>query len=103
MQHAIAHHDLVLLRAEAGMQQVILSLEGESVVLPDSAISLETSIKNIKTDACGNQTVEILSVAQDGNDKVVLNSRDIFARVPVEKDCSAIPLHRCVWWKERKA
>lgn len=98
-QNAMQHNFAVFLRAEAGMRQVILSLQGESVGLPDSAIALKTSVKKIKTDRCGNQMVEILSVAQDDHDKVMLNSGDIFARVPVAKDCQKIPVHRCLWWK----
>ncbi len=99
MQNAMQHDDAVFLRAEAGMQQVILSLQGESVDLPDSPIALQTSVKKIKADRCGNQTMEITSIAHDDRDKVILNSRDIFARVPVVKHCQKIPMHRCLWWK----
>lgn len=99
MQNAMRHDDAVFLRAEAGMRQVILSLQGESVDLPDSPISLQTSFKKIKVDRCGNQTGEIMSVAQDEREKVILNSRDIFARVPVAKHCQKMPVHRCLWWR----
>ena len=99
MQNAMQHDFAVFLRAKAGMQQAILLLQGESVDLPDSSIALQTSVKKIKTDRCGNQTVEIISVAQDDRDKVILNSRDIFAKVPHEKHCHNVPLHRCLWWK----
>lgn len=99
MQNAMQHDDAVFLRAEAGMQQTILSVQGESVDLPDSPISLQTSFKKIKVDRCGNQTGKIMSIAQDEREKVILNSRDIFARVPVAKHCRKIPAHQCVWWR----
>jgi Tfp pilus assembly protein PilX len=99
MQNAMRHDFAVFLRAEAGMQQAILSLQGESVDLPDSPIVLRTTVQKIKIDRCGNQIVEILSIAQDDHDKVMLNSRDIFARVPVAKHCQKIPVHRCLWWR----
>lgn len=98
-QNAMQHDSAVFLRAEAGIQQAILSLQGESVDLADSPISVETSMKKIKVDRCGNQTVEIMSVAHDNQEKVILNSRDIFARVPVAKHCQKIPAHRCLWWR----
>lgn len=98
MQNAMQHDDAIFLRAEAGMQQVILSLQGESVDLPDSPIALQTSVKKIKTDRCENQTVEITSIAQDDRDKVILNSRDIFAKVPVAKHCHKIPIYQCLWF-----
>ena len=100
MQNAMQHDYVVFLRAEAGMQQTILSLQGESVDLPDSLIALQTRIKKIKVDRCGNQTVEILSIAQDDRDKVILNSRDIFARVPVAKHCHKIPIYQCLWFRK---
>lgn len=99
MQNAMWHDNAVFLRAASGMQQTILSLQGESVDLPDSPISLRISVKKIKLDRCGNQIVEIVSTAQDDQDKVMLNSRDIFARVPVAKHCQKIPAHRCLWWR----
>ncbi len=98
MQTAMQHDVAVFLQAEAGMQQTILSMEGETVDLPDSPISLRTSVKKIKVDRCGNQTVEIKSIAQDNHEKVILNSRDIFARVPVAKHCHTIPMHQCLWF-----
>ena len=97
MQHAIQNEFLVLLRAEAGIQQTISQLEGRSFSLPASPITLNTRSQTIAIDQCGNKTVEITAVAEDDFGKVVLNSRDIFARVPREKNCPDIPLHRCVW------
>ena len=99
MQHAIKNDFLVLLRAEAGMQQAIFQSEGRSVHLTDSPIALKMQSKTITVDQCGDKTVEISAIAQDDFDKVVLNSRDIFARVPRGKNCPKIPLHRCVWWR----
>lgn len=101
MQHVIQHDFIVFLRAEAGMQQTIFALQGKSVQLADSKITLKTQVKTITIDQCGNQTVEIESIAEDDFDKVVLNSRDIFARVPIKKHCPTIPLHRCLWWRVR--
>lgn len=100
MQTQMQRKLVLFLRAEAGMQQVVLSEMGQTIVLPDSPISLKTSQKNINTDACGNTTVEIQSIAQSGNNHVMLNSEDIFAKVPSAPGCMTVPKHQCVWYIE---
>ena len=99
MQSAMQQDFLVFARAESGMQQMVFALQGISFELPDSPITLHTTAKQIKIDRCGNQTITIQSIAQDNHDKVVLNSLDIFAKVPKRKKCKKIPAHQVVWWK----
>ncbi|OGT42540.1 MAG: hypothetical protein A3F13_05110 [Gammaproteobacteria bacterium RIFCSPHIGHO2_12_FULL_40_19] len=100
MQNNSRHDFQVYVRAYVGMQFVAHRLEGDPITLPDSALSLNTTVKNVQTDQCGNQTVEIQSIAQDRFSKVILNSRDIFAKVPREKGCKEMPLHQRIWWQE---
>ena len=95
------HHEFqVYTVAQWGIQSAVHALEGDPIVLPDSSIVLNTTVKNIKTDLCDNQTVEIQVIAQDQFSKVVLNSRDIFAKVPREKGCQKIPIHQRIGWQE---
>lgn len=96
-----ARHDFqVYTVAQWGIQSVVYALEGDPIVLPDSMIVLNTTVKNIQTDLCDNQTVEIQAIAEDQLSKIVLNSRDIFAKVPREKGCKEIPIHQRIWWQE---
>lgn len=89
----------VLLRADAGIQQVILTKLGDTIILPPSTIILSTNKKIVSTDACGNQTWDISATAQNANVRVVLNSEDIFAKVPVSPGCKIIPTHQVLWFK----
>lgn len=100
MQNNTRHDFQVYVRAYNGMESIVHALEGDPIALPDSSISLNTTVKNIQTDACHNQTVDIQSMAQDQFSTVILNSRDIFAKVPREKGCEKIPIHQRVWWQE---
>lgn len=100
MQNAMQNNALVFARAELGMQQAVLAIEGDPIVLPDSPISLNVITKIISTDDCGNQTIDIQSTAKNLFSNVVLNSRNIFARVPKEKGCKKIPMHQTLWWKD---
>lgn len=100
MQSEMQHHLTVFMRAEEGMEQVILSLEGIKMTLPDSSISISTHEQKIKMDRCGNATFLIQSIAKDKDDKIVLSSEDIFAKHPRKKYCKKIPLHQCVWWSD---
>jgi Tfp pilus assembly protein PilX len=100
MQNNTYDHFEVFTEAEFGWQQAVLALQGQTITLPDSPILLTVTTKIVSTDPCGNQTIDIQSVAKDTLSKVILNSRDIFARVPREKGCQKIPAHHILWWKE---
>ena len=100
MQNNMCEHAQVFARAELGMQQAVLAIEGDSISLPDSRIHLSVHTKIISTDHCGNQTIDIQSMANDYLSKVILNSRNIFASIPKQRRCKKIPKHRVVWWSE---
>ena len=100
MQNAMQNNALVFSRAELGMQQAVLAIEGDPIVLPDSPISLNVLTKIISTDDCGNQTIDIQSTAKNLFSRVVLNSRNIFARVPKENGCEKISMYQILWWKD---
>ncbi|MCX7124757.1 MAG: pilus assembly PilX N-terminal domain-containing protein [Gammaproteobacteria bacterium] len=100
MQNNMQQELAVFAYAELGMQQQVLQLQGESMTLPNSSISLKTTSKIIDTDSCDNQTIDIQSIAQNSISTVVLNSRAIFAKVPRDKGCKKIPAYRVVWWSE---
>ena len=100
MQNNMQNTSLVFARAELGLQQAVLAIEGDPISLPDSPISLNVTTKLISTDDCDNQTIDIYSTAKDTLSTVVLNSRNIFAKVPREKGCKKIPAHQILWWRE---
>lgn len=100
MQNSMQNHVAVFERAAFGMSQAVHAIEGDPITIPDSPISMHTDEKTIKTDRCGNQTIDIRSIAKNAFSTVVLNSRDIFARVHKEKNCKKTPAHRVVWWRE---
>lgn len=100
MQNNAHHAFQVYARAYFGMQSVVHRLEGDPIVLPNSSISLDATVKNIQVDPCHNRIVEIQSIAHDQFLTVILNSRDIFAKVPREKGCQKIPIHQRIWWQE---
>jgi Tfp pilus assembly protein PilX len=100
MQHNLNDHAKVFSRAELGLQQAIFAIEGNTFSIPDSTILLKVKTKMISIDACGNQTINIKSIAKDAFSTVILNSLDIFGRVPRSKGCKKILLHRVIWWKE---
>ena len=54
-------------------------------------------------DDCGNNQLVIRAVAQSGRRRIILQSRDIFARVPVEKNCKRMPRFQRLWWQETGA
>ena len=99
MQNNMQNTSLVFARAELGLQQAVLAIEGDPISLPDSPISLNVTTKLISTDDCDNQTIDIYSTAKDTLSTVVLNSRNIFAKVPREKGCKKIPVHQTLWWE----
>ncbi|MCX7120910.1 MAG: hypothetical protein NTZ67_03945 [Gammaproteobacteria bacterium] len=98
MQNSTQESAQLFSRAELGVQQKILALEGVSISLPDSAIALQVKAKIIDTDDCDNQTIDIRSVAKNSFSHVVLNSRGIFAKVPREKHCKNRPAYHVLWW-----
>lgn len=100
MQNNMQQELAVFAYAELGMQQQVLQLQGESMTLPNSSISLKTTSKIIDADSCNNQTIDIQSIAQNSISTVVLNNRTIFAKVPRDKGCKKIPAYRVVWWSE---
>ena len=99
MQNNMQNTSLVFARAELGLQQAVLAIEGDPISLPDSPISLNVTTKLISMDDCDNQTIDIYSTAKDTLSTVVLNSRNIFAKVPREKGCKKIPVHQTLWWE----
>jgi Tfp pilus assembly protein PilX len=98
MQSNVQQTSAVFARAELGMAQKVLLLQGKSMTLPDSPISLKVTSTVIDIDDCDNQTIDMQSKASNHFSTVVLNSRDIFAKVPHEKNCKKIPAHRVLWW-----
>jgi len=99
MQHNMQNDFSVFTRAQFGLQQEILALQGKSMSLPDSPISLNVTEKTMATDKCGNQTIDIQSTARNSFSTVILNSRTIFAKVPRVKKCKKIPKFQIVWWQ----
>ena len=100
MQSNMQQYTAVFARAELGLQQTVLAFEGESINLPNSPITLQTSRSIVKIDACGNQTVDFQSIAHNAFSTVVLKCQDIFAKVPTAKNCEKIPPYQVVWWSE---
>lgn len=99
MQNNMQQELAVFARAELGLQQEILRLQGQAITLPDSDITLKTTTTLIDVDDCDNQTMDIQSIAYNHFSTIILNTRTIFAKVPREKHCKKIPLHHIVWWK----
>jgi len=100
MQNNSQQFLLVFDRAEWGMEQKILALQGHAMTLPDSSVSLRVNAKTIETDDCDNKMIDIQSNAKNSFSRVVLNSRGIFAKVPREKNCKKVPAYRMLWWTE---
>lgn len=100
MQNNMENSFAVFSRAELGMQQAVLAQEGDSIVLPDSPISLNVTTKLIAKDACDNKIIDIQSIAKNNVSTVVLNSRNIFAKVPRQTGCKKITKHQTLWWKD---
>ncbi|MDP1573942.1 MAG: hypothetical protein Q8L78_03285 [Coxiellaceae bacterium] len=100
MQNNWEQYNAVFHRAEWGLQQLVAGFGGGSISLPDSPITLTTSYTLLETDACGNKMLDLQSTAKNAFSTVILNSRDIFARVPALKGCSSIPRHQIIWWRE---
>ena len=100
MQNGWGQYNQVVERAEWGLAQLVAGFQGRSFTLPDSSILLTTSYTVLNTDDCGNQTVDLQSTAKNAFSTVILNSRDIFARVPTRKGCNSIPEHQIIWWRE---
>ena len=98
MQSNMQNQLAVFSRAELGLRQAILAQEGDSISLPDSSIALTVTTNTISVDDCGNQTIDFQAIAKNAISTVVLNSRDIFAKVPRQKRCRKIPAHHNVWW-----
>ncbi len=101
MQNNMKNHFAVFARAELGLEQAVLTQEGDPIMLPDSPISLSVTTNTVATDDCGNQTIDIQSIAKNNVATTILNSRHIFAKVPKQKGCKKIPAHRILWWKFR--
>ena len=99
MKSGVRDDYLVTSVAENSLQKAVLSHEGVDIQLPDSSVTVSTQETNVKTDRCDNQTIDFLVTAQDDFSTVVLNSRDTFAKVPKEKNCAKVPIHRRIWWK----
>ena len=100
MQNGWMQYNQVFERAEWGLAQLVANFQGKSFALPDSPILLTTSYTVLDTDGCGNQTVDLQSRAKNAFSTVILNSRDIFARVPTRKGCNSLPQHQIMWWRE---
>lgn len=101
MEFSTKNNLTVFSHAEMGLEQVRLKLMGKEMILSPSNITLDTSAKILHIDACGNQTVAIQSIATNRFSKTVLNSIDIFARVPFTKNCKILPNHQCILWMKK--
>lgn len=100
MQNNMTNYAAVFRRAEEGMQKMVLTQEGKKINLPSSSIALSLSSTVISTDTCGNATIHIQSIAKNNGTTVVLNSLNIFAKVPRQKGCKKIPEHHIIYWKD---
>ena len=98
MQNNTWQASLLFERAELGLEQKILSLEGRAMTLSHSSILLQVKAKIIKMDDCDNKTIDIQSTAKNSFSQLVLNSRAIFAKVPREKNCKKVPVYGMIWW-----
>lgn len=100
MQNNWVAYQSVFTEAEQGLMARIFQHEGKAFVIPASSITLKTNDQLISVDACGNQTMDLFSTAQNTFSTVTLNSRVIFARVPTLQNCMAVPLHQIMWWRK---
>ncbi|HLB56644.1 MAG TPA: hypothetical protein VJK30_04890 [Coxiellaceae bacterium] len=100
MQNNMENSFSVFARAELGMQQAVLAQENDPIVLPDSPISLNVTSTVIAKDSCDNKIIDMQSTAKNNVSTVVLNSRNIFAKVPRQKGCKKISKHQILWWRE---
>lgn len=92
-QLRMQYHDVIFYRAEAGLIQAEENLLGISVTLPDSPISLKTTIQQQDADFFEKKLIDIDSVAFWNGQRVELRSRDIFVRVPK-------PAYQRLFWQE---
>ncbi len=89
----------VFMRAEMGLKQLLFSLQGKSFDLPVSSITLQTSYRVIASDACGNQTVDLIVTASNIFSSVRLQSEAVIAKFPALPNCPILPGYQILWWK----
>ena len=100
---ALKTHELLYHYAEIGVMEVEQKMVGEYTVLPQSNIDVNMLVLNQMYDACGNKIVTIKSIVNGYHQKLILQVRDIFARVPIAKGCKQLPRIQRVWWREGEA
>lgn len=101
MQAAMDLREHIFKRAQAGIVQMEWMLRHQDFPLPNSPIALQTKYNLEKTDVCSNPIVSMQSVATHQHQQVILNVRDIFAKVPVQKNCKPIPPCQRLTWQEQ--
>lgn len=99
MQRDFYRNFQLFLSAEWSRAATESVLIGNSMTIPNNTFHVLTKTNLIQVDECGNQLIEMQTTATDNQSTVLLNSQDIFARVPNEKGCSAMPVHQTIWWK----
>lgn len=99
MQNHFYRNFQLFLTAEWSVAEARSHFTGHPVAAPYSPFTVDTEPHLIQTDECGNQLVEMQTTASDAQSTVLLNSQDIFARVPIEKGCPVIPVHQTIWWQ----
>ena len=67
----------------------------------DFAIQQSIRITQQRVDPCGNKEIDIQASTQLHSQMLILQARDIFARVPVLKHCEALPRFQRVGWIEK--
>ena len=88
-------------RTEMGVKNYEHKMMGEAVDPVQSSLPLILNVQNKVIDACGNLTLDIVALTHWHDQQFKLRSHDIFARVPVQKNCKKMrPLKR-LWWKEQ--
>jgi len=75
-------------------------LLGKSCVLVDTTVRVHVAIVCQHKDACGNKILDLKSVATGSTGKLILQVRDIFARVTSEMNCRLLPRFQRIWWQE---
>lgn len=89
----------LFLTAEWDAVEAQSQFTGHPIAVPYSPFVADTQSHLIQTNQCGSQWVEMQTTASDSQSTVLLNSQDIFARVPIEKGCPVIPVHQTIWWQ----
>lgn len=98
---AMSSYQRLYFSAQSALFQAERFYMGQRVKLLSKNVTLK--IMQQHTDDCDNNHLVIRAVAQSARRRIILQSRDIFARVPVEKNCKRMPRFQRLWWQETGA